>query len=305
MIGEYDRTCVVSDIEKADKMFNWQRPTAEIVGDELRIKCFPGRDYVLHYALIVATYLAIKGRFRDHVFYQPPRAEACNAILAQLDVMMGLDAAVVVGWGVEHLAGAEGWTANGNYAWKRVFTSGVSVLYLGFLHSIWGDVAGSVVARLAALGARRVLYVGKVGTLDGSVRPNTMLASGNESLVEGLRERWSDFFDDDVKHETGVLSGRHVTSPSTLLESRAWLEQHRDYTFVDPEIGPMGRAARIAGIPFGFLHVISNNLSRSYPEDLSNERKPQILLRRRELLERAHSIIGKQVERVATTAPRE
>lgn len=36
------------------------------------------------------------------------------------------------------------------------------MVYLGFLHTIRGDVAGRVVARLAALGARHVVYVGKV-----------------------------------------------------------------------------------------------------------------------------------------------
>lgn len=304
VVGRYDRTCVVSEIEKADKMFNWQRPTAEVAGNELKINCFPGRDYVQHYALIIATYLAIKGRFRDQVFFELPPVEASSGILGRLDIAPRLDTAVVVGWGIEQLAGADGWTANDNYLWKRVVTNGGSVLYVGFLHSIWGDVAGSVVTRLAELGARRVLYVGKVGTLDESVRPNTMLASGNESLVDGIRERWSDFFHDDIKREAGVLSGLHVTSRSTLLESHDWLDLHRDYAFVDPEIGPMGRAARVAGIPFGYLHVISNNLSRSYSDDLSNERKPQIVIRRHELLERAHTIIGRQLELIASSEPR-
>src|SRR5262245_44950317 len=49
----------VSRYEKRDKMFNWQRPTAKIIGHDLYIKCFPGRDYVRHYAAIIATYHAI------------------------------------------------------------------------------------------------------------------------------------------------------------------------------------------------------------------------------------------------------
>src|SRR6185369_9377621 len=52
VIGEYDRECCISEREKNDKLFNWHRPTAEVVGDDLFIKCYPGRDYVYHYALI-------------------------------------------------------------------------------------------------------------------------------------------------------------------------------------------------------------------------------------------------------------
>jgi hypothetical protein len=42
-----------------------------------------------------------------------------------------------------------------------------------------------------------------------------------------------------------------VTSPSILLESRDWLTKHTGHAFVDLEIGPMGAAARHAGIRFG------------------------------------------------------
>ena len=77
--GEYDRGCVISANEKNDKPFNWQRPTAEIHGDGLVIKCFPGMDYVRHYALIIATYLNMTGRYRSQVHYQLPGEPLCRA----------------------------------------------------------------------------------------------------------------------------------------------------------------------------------------------------------------------------------
>ena len=40
------------------------------------------------------------------------------------------------------------------YAWQRTKIHGRPVIYLGFLHSIWGDVAGRVVTRLAELTGR-------------------------------------------------------------------------------------------------------------------------------------------------------
>ncbi|HXA59351.1 MAG TPA: hypothetical protein VNW94_09345, partial [Streptosporangiaceae bacterium] len=145
-------------------------------------------------------------------------------------------------------------------------------LYLGYLHSIWGDVAGRVVSRLAALGARRVVYVGKVGSLDPSIAPNTCPATGNSSILDDGPVTWWDFFGDLAAGQPDVHAGVHVTSPSILLEDQRWLERQDGNRFVDPEIGHMGSAAQAAGIEFGFLHVISNNLARAFAADLSNER---------------------------------
>ena len=70
--GAYDRACAASANEKNDKLFNWQRPTAQVHGDSLVIKCFPGLDYVRHYALIIATYLSLAGRYHGQVDYELP-----------------------------------------------------------------------------------------------------------------------------------------------------------------------------------------------------------------------------------------
>ncbi|MFJ9482325.1 hypothetical protein ACIRRI_46375 [Streptomyces mirabilis] len=53
----------------------------------------------------------------------------------------------------------------------------------------------------------------------------------------------------------------------------------------------MGAAARQAGIRFGYLHVISNNLATHYPADLSNERRSDVLHRRAVLVDRIRTII--------------
>jgi hypothetical protein len=53
----------------------------------------------------------------------------------------------------------------------------------------------------------------------------------------------------------------------------------------------MGRAAHAAGVQFGYLHIISNNLARHYPSDLSNERLTAVVERRRALLDRISEII--------------
>ncbi|MFC5188043.1 hypothetical protein [Actinomadura harenae] len=292
VIGAYDRAAVISRHEKTGKLFNVERPTVTAHGRDLVVKAFPGADYVQHYALITATYLAMTGRPADTVTYQPPDQRACRTALDALDLALDGEL-VIVGWGLTHLAPPGGvWTHGPGYAWQRAQVAGRHVVYLGFLHSIWGDVAGRVVARLAELGAGDVVYVGKVGSLTPGIEPNTWLATGSTSLVRGTLVSWDDFFGDYAAAHDGVQSGLHVSSPSVLLEDRDWLTQHStSYAFVDPEIGPMGMAAQQAGVRFGYLHVISNNLATHYPADLSNERQRDVLRRRAVLADRIRTIV--------------
>jgi hypothetical protein len=295
IIGAYDRHAVISAHEKTGKLFNGERPTAQPHGRGLVLKAFPGIDYVHHYALIIATYLAMTGKADDIVSYELPTPAVSRATLAQLDLNLDGDL-VIVGWGLTHLAPKDGtWTYRPGYAWQRTHIHGRRVVYLGFLHSIWGDVAGRVVTRLAELGARDVVYVGKVGALNPDIEPNTRLATGNMSRVSGTLVSWPDFFGDFATTQPGVHTGMHVTSPSILLENRDWLTEHADHAFVDPEIGPMGAAARDAAIGFGYLHVISNNLARHYPADLSNERHRDVIHQRTVLVSRIRDIIAKRL----------
>jgi hypothetical protein len=292
VVGGYDRHSVISVHEKTGKLFNVERPTARVHGRDLVVKAFPGADYVHHYALIIATYLAMTGKSADTVSYQLPDPAVSRAAVKRLDLDLDADV-VIVGWGLAHLAPAGGtWTHGPGYAWQRARMHGRRVLYLGFLHSIWGDVAGRVVTRLAELGARAVVYVGKVGALTPDIEPNTRLATGNTSLLGDTLITWHDFFGDVATAHPNVRTGIHVTSPSILLETRDWLTEHVGRAFVDPEIGPMGAAAHSAAISFGYLHVISNNLARHYPADLSNERHHDVIARRSALIGQIRDIIA-------------
>lgn len=298
VVGEYDRTCIVSQNEKRDKMFNWHRPTAELQGsDNIVIKCFPGLHYVYHYGLIIATYLAMEGRYKRHVYFVPPSLAACDAALTRIGTELRCDT-IILGWGVDYLAGSSGWTYANTHAWKSVPVCGKQVLFLGFLPSMWGDVAGRIVTKLAAQGAKRILYIGKVGALNPIMLPNTCLATGTESLLDGQRVRWRGFFDMETRATPGVVSGLHVTSQSVLLETRRWLGEHSQYDFVDPEIGPMGAAASDADIAFGYLHVVSNNLASQYDQDLSNERMDKVRQQRMSLLDKAKLLIEQRLLRI-------
>ena len=224
VVGAYDRDCVVSANEKNDKLFNWQRPTAEVHGDDLIIKCFPGLDYVRHYALIIATYLSMAGRYRGQVDYELPgerraRRPSTGWTWTRPATISSSSAG---GWGASPTAA---WTT-ARYAWQRAEDQGRRVLYLGYLHSIWGDAAGRVVSRLAALGARRVVYIGKVGSLDPAIAPNTCLATGDSSVLADGPVTWRDFFA-GLAAQPDVRPGVHVTSPSILLEDESWLARQR------------------------------------------------------------------------------
>lgn len=283
VVGDYLRDRQIADCEKGGKRFNWQRPTATAAGDVLTIHCYPGRDYVYHYALILSTYLAMLDRFVDQVSYEPPSQLACAAPLREFRLDLRPYAAVVVGWGLDALVDGA-WSHGYGYEYQVARVAGRTVIFIGFLHSIWGDIAGRVVHRFAELGARRVVYIGKVGGLDPDLEPNAVLATGYNSLIDDNPVRWQDFFEGSLARNARVRTGMHVTSASILLEDQDWLRRQRA-SFVDPEIGPMGAAAAASRIPFGYLHVVSNNLAKQYTADLSNERHTDVLQRRSELLE--------------------
>ena len=140
---------------------------------------------------------------------------------------------VIVGWGLQYLApdrtacGPAGPATPGSAPRSH----GRRVVYLGFLHSIWGDVAGRVVARLAELGARDVVYVGKVGSLTPGIEPNTWLATGNTSLVR-RRARHVERLLRRLRRRPSRACTPASTSPrpSILLENRDWLAKHAERT---------------------------------------------------------------------------
>lgn len=172
-----------SNIEKNDKTFNWQRPTTSLIDEKtLQLQCFPGIDYVRHYAAITATYLSLKGRRHDHVQYTlPSPAECLEPLMSSNLSKLGPVDVVVVG----HVPGLGRWTygqweaadSNELFSWKTFMSRrGYRVAFLGCRISFWGDIAGNLVRTLRTLnGARCVLFVGKLGGLNPITHPTTGL----------------------------------------------------------------------------------------------------------------------------------
>ncbi|MBI2499577.1 hypothetical protein HYV88_05025 [Candidatus Woesearchaeota archaeon] len=57
----------------------------------------------------------------------------------------------------------------------------------------------------------------------------------------------------------------------------------------------MARASIESEIDFGYLHIISNNLSKVLPENLSNERLKRIINKRRLLLSKIRTILDNTI----------
>jgi hypothetical protein len=295
--GLYDRSEGISADEKPGKLFNFKRPTLHGDGKTIFLNCFPGHDYVIHFGSILASYFRLLGQETSVQVALPSERECQTA----LDQSLGTDIPqcdVVVMGRVEDLYELSGeglWSGSGDFQWKKIVGVAKEGMLLGCKHTYWGEIAGRLVGLLAEKGVSTVLYSGKLGSLDESDIPSESVATGNNSIMpDGEVIQWDNLFED--VNDAVVRLGPHVTVPSVLQETKEWFDSvNTALRFVDPEIGHMAKAAEAHGIRFSYLHVVSDNLAeRSYRYDLSNERIPDVLSKRRKL----YDIIVSQIRNV-------
>ncbi|APA06162.1 hypothetical protein SS1G_01375 [Sclerotinia sclerotiorum 1980 UF-70] len=293
--GHHTRSApaIIYNKEKNDKPFNTQRPTATILeGDKLRINCFPGRDYVKHYANIIATYLAIEGRDPKIVKAVLPEegdgySEFLNSNLKGLETEK--TNLVILGSFTEDILSSDvPWsgreTTDELFAWQTsTRANGFKATILKCRVCFWGDLAGQLVKclkEICGVSLQCVIYVGKLGTLAEEHMPNLTLATGSSSYVRGDFVKWDNPISEEILGKE-VQRGVHFTSASVLDEDQLWLEKFRGrFSWVEPEIGHMAVAARELEIRFGYLHIVSNNLAGKFEYDLGNEREVVVLSNR-------------------------
>ncbi len=291
VVGDYDRLAIVSRKEKSGKLVNWQRPTASISGKTLIIKCFPGIDYVRHYSSLIATGLALSGKDTKTVSFILPKPEKCIESLNKSGIEDIIPPKVVILGKVENsleIVNSMQWNQNNGYIWS--FSEDHRFGLLGCKFSFWGDIAYHLVTILADRGCSSIIFLGKLGSLRRKLNPNMLLATGNESILNGNKIIWHNVLDKYSKHQC-VIHGSHYTLSSVLLETRDWLDENKDYDFVDPEIGHMAKAAKDKKITFSYLHIISDNLSEKYDEDLSNERISSVIEKRKNIQKIINNIL--------------
>ena len=296
VIGSYNRAYRVSAREKRDKLENWQRPTATVTSDVLTIHCYPGRAYVFHVASLVATRLALTGRDPGIVRMAVPDPARTGAAIREMDLQqIPVTSSVVVATSNLLLAPTDAPWHDGGRFLHRQELDGVASTWLAIKHSFWGDIAFHLGRELVALGFQRVVFVGKLGSLVPGHTPNTTLASGATSSIDGEMLEWDNLFEDFE----GVEFGHHVTLPSVLQETLAWRRdvQPVGTAFVDPEIGHFAAGVTSAGGHFSYLHIVSDNLRIEYPEDLTTERQEDVLVKRQESFRRAADMLRSVLNR--------
>lgn len=293
--GCHDRIqSIVSNREKNDKLVNWQRPTARREGQTLIVQCFPGRDYVRHYASLISTYLALSGKNPTIVTYElPSPRDTRETLLAQGLNKVPLSPTTIIGK-VENslpILGAHSWTHSTGYIWAT--NKKMNITLLGCKFSFWGDICAMLTKLLYQRSVRRLLFLGKLGSLCSDHEPNVTLTTGNTTMLNGRLVKWNNDILKHIRPKDRIITGRHITLHSVIRETKKWLSLHSDYNFVDPEIGHMARAAERIGMRFAYLHIVSDNLARKYDEDLSNERKATVI-RKRVLIQKKISRICKR-----------
>ena len=283
--GYFNRSYGISSKEKTDKLFNYIRPTANIDDSILYINCFPGIDYVFHYGNILKSYIAVTNKQISVVHCLPSEEECWNAIVESELKNVPKAHTVIMGYveGIQWISDDTKWHGTGNFLWKRVHLSKSEGILLGCKHTYWGEIAGRIVNYLAMNGVKRVIYSGKLGTLNPYLVPNLTIATGYSSILpNGEIVNWNNIFENIVDNQ--VYNGVHITVPSVLQETEKWLNIYKNkIDFVDPEIGHMALAASNNQIQFSYFHIISDNLSAKFESDLSNERKLDVIENRRRL----------------------
>ena len=274
IIGDYNRDVGVVGVEKQGKLFNYERPTVTIDDEGATVYCFPGWDYVFHFGNIYASYFAVQKQEKQIKCILPDENMCWSNLLQSSLADLPPVSIAILGYveGLEFLSTSRVWHGRGHFKWKLCrFNTGEGVL-LGCEHTYWGEIAGRVVEYLAGKGVETVIYSGKLGSLNPLHTPNRYVATGDVSILpDGTEISWDNIFTNPPQDE--VKQGVHITLPSVLEETIEWLNnQNEAHSFVDPEIGHMALAAAKTNIRFSYLHIISDNLTTKYPQDLSNER---------------------------------
>ena len=131
------------------------------------------------------------------------------------------------------------------------------------------------------MGHKNIVYCGKLGGLDKSMTPNVTLATGRISHLDSEIIEWESIIDtSSTPVDNNIVCGKHISSYSVISETKEWLSANKKFKFVDPEIGHMAKSSINQKVGFGYLHVVSNNLTYAYKENLGNERNPAVIKKR-------------------------
>ncbi|WP_285732706.1 hypothetical protein [Nocardiopsis sp. ATB16-24] len=284
--------------KREGKKFNWRRPYFTVADQVLHCVVPPGRDYAHHYTQLIRAACTLLGLPSDVTTEFPTPGQGLEFMNHWLPARLPVNDRMILGY-VESLFRDRSthWTHQPGFGWRIARIGNATVLLLGCEFSFWGDLAGDLVTALAARGhTGGVVYVGKLGGLQADMAPNTLVVTGTTTRIGDRDLTWNSTLDLSQAPATLRSGVRHATVPSVLDETHAWFEANRaDFDVVDPEIGHMARAATTAGVPFDYLHVVTDNLCGTYEHGLYGERAAPVAAARRRCLHDIETILHRSL----------
>lgn len=241
----------------------------------------PGRDYVLHYASLVRHLLRGVSPRRDSTLsvWRYPRAEREIAEWTGLDATLVEPGDTVVLGKVEllrQLFQQRGRTrtatrATAYYSMSRHRFPHRQVAVLGVNFSYWGSIAAVLAHRCCELGAREVVYLGKLGTLS---RPqdvySRLFVPSRYGLLQHLTLTAAPTGPPNglLQYAPALDSGLHLSVPTVLEEDHQQREVavQLGATTVDNEMAQMAtavdawNAAAGTEVRFSGLHYATDYL---------------------------------------------
>ncbi|KAI9167884.1 hypothetical protein HJFPF1_04025 [Paramyrothecium foliicola] len=281
---------------------DFRRPTTTWIDpSRVQLNCFPSQTLVLHYASLLGTYLALRGRDPEIVSVDLPEPGQTARFLLETNLSSIGKADVAIIGDVDYLGGiCDGpWNGSGEsehdlFRWKK-FTSpkGKVIALVGCVEKIWGEAGEHMIRTISAhSGTTCIIYVAKAGCLSEGYTSNEWIATGDHAYLGEELVTWENPLDAVLSLSNRVVHGAIVTVPTLLCETHEWLRKWSPQTlWVDCEVAYMAKSAVELGIGFGFLHIVSDNLRHMGAEDLTNEESDTVMKKRQKLYEEITRIL--------------
>ncbi len=299
IIGNHDRSTHVSVDEKRNKLFNFERPTVFLDSDILYVSCFPGHDYLYHYASILQYYFDSHKK-QKLISYFDTSTKLIDMSFKKTNLEDIPDADIIIFGNVDklHIFEDAPFNGNGDFMWKLDRIGSKKVMLLGCKFSIWGNLGGHFIHNLnKTINFSTFIYIGKLGSLNESIVPNSYLATGTQSWINNRKITWKNFFTKNVLQKHTVLEGVHITCKSVMDETCDKINDFKSRgDFIDPEIGNMAQACNECEKQFSYLHIISDNVAKKHDQNLSNERQTEIIEKRKKLFTVISDVIMEMIK---------
>ncbi|MFC7925159.1 hypothetical protein [Microbacterium laevaniformans] len=259
-------------------------------GDRLMVFVAPGRDYVIHNAELIASYMQRRNDSIQTVTYYP-KAESSVATWTRL-LGFQLDRLVIIGYSdlllqllLHRGASIESRQENEYYVVVRArFAGGASFTLLSVRFSYWGSMARHLASSLLRAGAETILYCAKLGTIDPGRSPYDGLYIPTRYFIGGQSGRSYEVvapMNPVAEAFPALATGPHLTVATMMRETRELVSSARSLHIcsVDNEIGEIAYAfaAEGAGRGFSAIHFATDSPAglgdqRSRSSDLTTSR---------------------------------